>query len=206
MNARFFFSLLFLSGLSPNLIAQESPKDVQAYSDFFNGDFVELSLRSGFSDVSDSILTGQLFEVGLRQALPMHLLDTRIALGYEIFSGENQADIELYTANISGAFHPFYLALVFENWFAWVIASIYVEVGFGAHYGTQESQNDFGFSYTFGSGLDLPLWNPNHGWSIWINGLYRYRRMDFDHADGEIDLHAHTGIVGLSVRWNGLLF
>ncbi len=203
MIARFLFALLFLGTLniSPDLAAEET----QAYSDFFNGDFVELSLRTGFSDVNEST-TGQVYELGLRQALPMHLLDTRLAVGLEIFSIEDQADIELYNVNVAGAFHPFYIALVFENWFAWVLASIYLEVGIGAHYATQETESDFGFSYTFGAGLDIPLWNPNHGWSIWINGLYRYRRMDFDLPTQEIDLHNHTGYVGLSVRWNGLLF
>ncbi len=206
MTARFFLGLALLSLTLPtNLIAQESD-EVQAYSTFFNGDFVELSARAGVSEVSDLPKTSRLFELGIRQALPMHLLDTRLAFGLETFSGDADADVDFYSLNISGAFHPFYLALLFENWFGWVIASLYFEAGLGAHYGISEGQKDFGFAYSFGAGMDFPLWNPNHGWSIWVNGLYRYRRMDFDFSNQEIELHNHAGILGVSVRWNGLLF
>jgi len=211
MTKLFFICLLFLSS---NLFAQDQKKENRAYSPYFNGDFVELSFRTGLSKLaSDPPViekvpeSGQRFELGLRQALPMHLLDTRLALSYEVFPIRSQdSEIALWGIDISGAFHPFYLALLFENWFAWVLASIYVEAGAGIQYATLDNTNDVGFSYSFGGGFDLPLWNPNHGWSLWLNGLYRYRRLDFDNDSSEIALHNHTFFAGLAIRWNGLLF
>lgn len=201
-----FISIFFITLFSPSspLMAQELK---QPYSNAFTGAFVELSARSAFSTLSKTKGESTRFELGVRQAFPMHLLDTRISMHSETFNISNtNSPIHIYGANISTGFHPLYLALLFENWLGWVLASIYLEGSLGLNYSQMHEHQDFGFAYSIGAGIDLPLWNPNDIWSIWVNGLYRYRRLDFDTPDREFELHNHAAFIGLGIRWNGLLF
>lgn len=67
--------------------------------------------------------------------------------------------------------------------------------------------SDVGLRLHVGSGFDVPLSDPDAGWSIWINALYRFTWSDFDVAeDREVNLHHHSLFAGLSLRFNGLLF
>ena len=202
------FAALLLFALP--LRAQEDASE-DRYGQFFNGAFVEVSARGGLTDVSGSQWGGWIGDVGLRQAFPMHLLDTRLAFRHEEFQTPGLDKLSVNALEISGAFHPLYLALLFSDWWGYVLAGWYVELQAGVHYTSvkwlDNKENDFGFAYGIGTGLDVPLTDPDRGWSIWLNALYRYRRQDFDFdSGGEIELHGHTGFLGLAFRANGLLF
>lgn len=184
--------------------------EARRYGQYFNGSFVEVSSRAALSRVTSSEYGGWSWDVGLRQALVMHLLDTRIAYAEDRLSPRDEnasGEFVLRTVGITTGFHPLYMALLLSDWFGYVIASWYIEVGLAGQHGVVDGDQDLGLRWSIGSGLDIPVTDPDAGWSIWLNGVYRYVWSDFDFdAGGEENLYHHEGWAGLSVRFNGLLF
>lgn len=188
--------------------AQEA--EGRRYSQFYNGSFVDLSARAGAHTSVTSDHTAWSVDAGLRQAFPMHLGDTRLAYEMQTFSGA-QDEIVLHNIGVGFGFHPLYLALLWSDFWGYLVASFYVETSIALQYGTRTvaaaSEDDFGARWSVGAGFDVPLSDPDRGWSVWLNFLYRFVWSDFDLDDGsEIDLFHHAGFGGLSVRFNGLLF
>lgn len=190
--------------------AQESA-DTRRYSKYYNGSFVDLSARAGYQHVTSASYRGLSWDVGLRQALVMHLLDTRLAFREEHYSprsGSGGGTLVVRAVDVSTAFHPLYMALLFSDRIGYLIASWYIEAGVGGQYATLPNVgDDWGFRFHIGSGLDVPITDPDRGWSIWLNTLYRFTWADFDFdAGGEFNLYHHALFAGLSLRFNGLLF
>lgn len=208
------FLFLALSSLATATVAQESEQeedDDRRYGQFYNGAFVDFSARAALLRASSTSYDGWSYDVGLRQAFPMHLLDTRIAYVEDRFYPRTTAQPGRFTSRSIGvwtALHPLYLALLFSDWFGYLLASLYLELGVAGQYATHSSgEGDFGLRWSVGGGFDVPLTDPDRGWSIWANALYRYTWADYDFdAGGEIDLYHHAGWAGLSLRFNGLLF
>lgn len=192
--------------------AEAEPERERRYGTFYNGAFVDFSARAALKRSVTSDYNAWAFDVGLRQALVMHLLDTRIAYEQDRFSPRSPAvtgQFTVHSVGITGAFHPLYMALLLSDWFGYVIASWYIEAGLAGQYGRFNGgeEDDFGLRLSLGTGLDIPITDPDRGWSIWLNTLYRFTWSDFDlDSGGEVNLHHHAGWAGLSLRFNGLLF
>lgn len=203
-------SVLFLVAsvlASQPAVAQED-EERQRYGDPFNGSFVELSVRGAPTTGPGDAWA---VDVGLRQAFPFLLGDTRVAYRYDRFQPDGVSRLETHEVGVQGAIHPLYLVLLGSDWISYVISSLYLELGVGGHYGvadlTESTEQDFGFVWSVGAGLDIPLSDPDIGWAPWLNVLYRYRGADFDSPTlGEVGLGAHAIFVGLAIRKNGLLF
>lgn len=190
---------------------EPAPAAQRRYGKAYNGAFVDFSVRVARTHVTSAPFNGWSFDAGLRQALVMHLLDTRLSYAEDRWSAREGAagDFVARSVNIHGAFHPLYLALLLSDWFGYVLASFYVEAGLGAQIAreTNLEVNDLGLRFSLGTGFDVPLSDPDRGWSIWLNALYRYTWADFDYdSGGETNLYHHAGWLGVSLRFNGLLF
>jgi len=207
----------FLTALLASLIVAapahaEETDETRRYGKFYNGAFVDVSARAGYQHVTSAPYRGVSWDVGIRQALVMHLLDTRLAFGEEHVSPRGDADAQklvVRSVGLSSAFHPLFMALLFSDWLGYLVASWYLEAGIGGQYATLDggAQDDWGFRFHVGSGVDVPLTDPDRGWSFWLNSLYRFTWADFDFDSGaELNLHHHGFFAGLSLRFNGLLF
>jgi hypothetical protein len=189
----------------------ETDEDQRRYGQFYNGSFVELSARTGLDHATSSPYGGWSWDVGLRQALVMSLLDTRLAYSEDRFTGRDESatgEYVLRSLGVTTGFHPLYMALLLSDWFGYVLGSWYLEVGLAAqHAAVNGADADFGVRWSVGTGVDIPLSDPDVGWSLWLNAVYRYVWSDVDfQGGGEVDLYHHAGWAGLSVRFNGLLF
>lgn len=208
--ARIGTLLILMAASAPASAQSDENGSERRYGDHFNGAFVEVSSRAALTHVTSSEFNGWSWDLGLRQALVMHLLDTRLAYSEDRFSPRDHDDGDDFvvrSVGITTGFHPLYLALLLSDWFGYVLASWYVEAGIGGQHGTGRGESDFGLRWSVGTGLDIPVTDPDVGWSIWLNGLYRFVWSDFDlDSGGEVDLYHHVGWAGLSVRFNGLLF
>ncbi len=184
----------------------------------FNGSFVEYGIRSGLSSLKQSELSDAwALDAGVRHSFPMYLGDTRVAYRYDNMSGDN-TQISLHGIGLTFGLHPFYLALLSNNLLGHLFGSLHAELGVSAQYALFErsqqgsqaakavSHSDLGLAWSLGAGFDLPLWNPNHGHSPWLNVNYRYKTGKLDLPDNEsLSLGGHTIFVGLSWRVNGLI-
>lgn len=184
----------------------------------FNGSFVEYSIRSGLSSLKhNEINDAWALDAGIRHSFPMYLGDTRLAYRYDKMSGDN-TKISLHGIGLTFGIHPFYLALLSNNLLGHFLASLHGELGVSAQYAVFErtfpdpqpandlKHTDIGLAWSLGAGFDLPLWNPNHGHSPWLNVNYRYKTGKLDlPQDENISLSGHTIFVGLSWRVNGLI-
>ncbi len=198
-----------------------APADTLAYGDAFNGTFTDLSARYGFTTIAQNDYSGYAIDLGARMSFPMLLGDVRLAYRYDALTSDAGArapqapelsPLQSHHAGASLALHPLYLVLLGADWLSYTIASLYLDLGLGVQYATRDAddhlkRSDLGFTYHFGVGIDSPLWNPDVGYALWLNVLYRNQRADFDLDDSrEIGLSAHTLFVGLSWRWNSLLW
>lgn len=186
----------------------EEEAEARRYGQHFNGSFFDFSPRVGLQSSTASDYNGWSWDVGVRQALVMSLLDTRVSYGEERWSAADNAGIVSRSLQVHTAFHPLYMALLLSNWLGYVLSSWHLELGLGGHlsHARDLSVTDPGFRFSVGSGLDVPITDPDRGVSVWLNALYRYNWIDFDTSrDTEINLHHHAGWLGLSLRFNGLL-
>lgn len=206
--------LVILQTFSSSTFASDGGAEVEdrRYSKYYSGAFVEVGSRAGLQHASGAALRGWSWDVGLRQAFPMHLLDTRLAYGEERFSrrdGDAGGDFVARAVDLTTAFHPLYLALLLSNWGGYVLASFYVEAGIGGQHVTFDAGElrDFGLRLHLGTGIDAPITDPDRGVSLWLSIAYRFTWADFDVTnDEEVDLRRHAGFAGLALRFNGLLF
>lgn len=210
-----FVALSLLIALPSSSFAADDDGDEQrGYSKFYNGAFTEYSVRGGPNFSGANTFDGWHFDAGLRQSIPMHIVDMRLSYQFDSLSatGDNAAGIDAHGLSLHAKLHPAYLALLGSDWFSYVVASLYFDAGIGGQFasldpsGGGDIETDLGFVWSVGGGLDLPLWDPDAGESMWINLMYSYQRSDFDRPDAEIDLPLHMVFVGLGWRVNGLLW
>ena len=200
-----------LAVLSPAGVAAAEPEE--RYTDRFNGSFVEYGVRAGRSLTVDHDGRAWSFDAGIRQSFPMLLGDLRLAYRYDDFEALAGLDgeVDQHGLGLALGLHPFYILLLGSDWVSYVASSFYLELGLGAQYVALsrvggEAEGDLGVTWSLGSGIDIPLGDPDVGWAPWVNVLYRYHRGDLDLDNGgEVDLYLHTLFVGLSLRINGLL-
>ena len=141
----------------------------------------------------------------------MHLLDTRLSFAEDRFRERDDGSGRFIQRSVivHGAFHPIYIALLLSDWLGYTLAGWYIEAGVGVHHTVipDGDRSDIGARFSLGTGVDTPLSDPDAGFSVWFNLVYRYNWTDFDFGDGnEVNLHHHAGWAGFSLRFNGLLF
>ncbi|MGM0556309.1 MAG: hypothetical protein ACQEVA_08005 [Myxococcota bacterium] len=214
----FIVIAVICASLPLTVLAQESEeREKQAYSDQFTGAFQEYSIRGAWSDGPATAYEGWSLDAGFRHSFPMLLGDTRLSYRFDSLRPEDQdlpAKLERHAVGVHVAFHPLYLALLGSDWLGYTIASLYFEIGGGAHYGILDArqtrgeyERDFGLFASLGAGIDFPLWDPDVGFAPWLNAVYRFQYSDFDRPDDDsLVLRRHEFFVGLGWRINGLLF
>ncbi len=173
------------------LLMVAAPAQAQvAYTPNFNGSFWDVSARAGLNMNVD----GWAADVGLRQAFPMHLGDTRISYRHDELNLGATDEV-----HVGFGLHPLYVVLLGSDWFSYVIASFYLELGAGV--AINEGPHP---AWTLGAGLDIPLSDPDLGMAPWINVLYRYEWTTAQIKSADID--RNTVFVGLAWRVSGLLW
>lgn len=198
------------TGSTPEASGGDSQPD---YSPYYNGAFVEYSVRGGASLATEAPYDGWNVDVGARHSFPMLLGDFRLAYRFDNF-GDASASGKLEQHNVGGylAIHPLYLVLLGSDWLSYSIASLYAEVGGGAQMAILKPDGDgdyrthFGPFVSLGVGLDIPLSDPDVGYAPWLNLVYRWHVADFDGAVETYDIDMHLLQVGVGWRINGLLF
>lgn len=181
---------LLLSGWSIEVAAENNSPD---YSPYYNGSFVEFSVRGAYIADEDP---AKGIDVGLRHSFPMLLLDSRLS-----WRGDWMAQGMRHTVHYGFGLHPLYIVLLGNSWLAYTISSIYLELGAGLEIHDYDP-TDLGMALTVGGGLDIPLWDADAGHAPWLNLLYRYHASSFSNVGDD----SHLIFVGLAWRRNGLLF
>ncbi len=182
-------TLQFMIGIWLSLVALDAfAEDSRNYSPYFNGSFVEVSVR-GAQNFDDANSLG--FDLGFRHSFPMLLLDSRVSWRYDDF------DETRHGLHYGFGAHPLYMFLLGNSWLSYVVSSFYLELGAGVDF----QSSGIGPALTLGAGLDFPLWDADAGHSPWLNALYRHH---WSFTEASID--THMIFLGLAWRRNGLLF
>lgn len=194
----------------------EHEKDSErAYGRFYNGSFVEYSVRGALARPTSTAYDGFSIDTGLRQSFPMLIGDTRLSYRFDSLFDEStptRNQVERHSLGLHLGVHPLYLFLIESDWWGYTLASLYLEIGGGVQYGVLDTgsdiDDDFGFFGTVGAGVDIPLWDPDTGKAPWLNVLYRYGggRMQLQRKGGRALERMHSVIAGIGWRYNGLLF
>ena len=183
------------------------PADLERYSDFYNGSFTALEAQLGRPGLlqDDAAPQGWALDVGVRAAFPMSLLDTRLGYRYDALSLKD-GDLSTHGLRLDLAVHPLYIFNLGSDWLSYAVGGLHLHAGLGPMLGRAPDSSVLAFSWQWGAGLDLPLWNADAGQAPWLNLIYRNLRADLDFDARPLDLSTHTLMVGLSWRTNGLPF
>lgn len=202
------------------------------YSQGYTGAFVEYSIRTGLSIPTEAPYSGWNFDVGMRHSFPALLGDFRVAYRFDRLHGDagellNPQDpaeilrqpgmIDQHSLGGYLAIHPAYLLLLGNSKLAYSLASVHLELGFGAQYALLEptsAQRDLGEDYrshvgpfvSLGGGFSVPLTNPDVGYAPWLHFVYRWHVADFNGEIDTFDINMHVVQIGLGWRINGLLY
>lgn len=193
------------------------PDETRDHAPTYNGSFTSIGARVGNTWLIDHPYEGWSIDLGPRMALPFMLTDMRLHYRYDALTDTKGAlgDMSVHSMGLELAMHPFYLFILGSDWISYVAGSFYIDIGLGAQVAWRErpthadtrASRDFGFTWHWGAGIDIPLWNPDEGQALWVNVLYHNKRADFDLGpDAEIDLSMHSVFIGLEWRVNTLLF
>jgi len=170
--------------------AQES----RNYSPYYNGSFVEVSVRG--AHVSNADVNTWGLDVGFRHSFPMLLLDSRLSWRLDWMTPGSR-----HVLHYGFGAHPLYMFLLGNSWLAYTISSLYLELGAGLEIHDYQ-ETDLGLALTIGGGLDIPLWDADAGHAPWLNLLYRYHVSTLTPVGED----THLIFIGLAWRRNGLLF
>lgn len=196
----------------------EPPEDHRAYSKEFNGTFTDLSARYGFSRARRAQYTGRSLDAGLRISFPAYVGDLRLNYRNDLFTPDDAAlnnPVTMHSMGVSLGLHPAYLLVLGSDWLSYIASGFYFDLGFGGQFGTiaigDTRDRDLGLYGHVGAGIDIPLWDPDVGFALWLNVLYRYHHGDYDldiaGTEGtSIALQNHTAFLGISARINRLFF
>ncbi len=187
--------------------------DVVDYSDSFVGQFTGLDARLLLSNTEGEGLEGWGVDAGARFSFPIYLGDIRLAYRYDALGAPDAAGGALTTHSFGGTFalHPGYLLLLGSDWLSYVAASIYLDAGLGGQFSElrlgDETQSSPGFFWSWGGGVDIPLWDPDAGWAPWVNVSYRNHRGLGPDGLGDARWEStHSLMLGLGFRVNRLLW
>lgn len=110
-------------------------------------------------------------------------------------------------------FHPMFLSLFNNDWLWYTLTAWYVGVGAGIEHTTLESRaadldrSDTAFSMHVGSGIELPLGDPNGWGAVWLGAAWRWKFVFMDPLlEGRDNLNAHHFLVTLTLRHNNTSF
>jgi hypothetical protein len=189
----------------------EPQADVVDYSDSFTGQFTGVEARFLLSNGEGEGLEGWGVDVGPRVAFPMGLGDFRLAYRYDALGAPEAPGGASTTHSVGGSFavHPLYLLLLGSDWISYVAGSLYLDVGLGGQYSAltvgDETRATPGFFWSWGGGIDVPLWDPDVGWAPWVNVSYRNHRGLGPDGAGEARWDStHSLMLGLGLRFNRL--
>lgn len=210
------FILLIALPLSGLEAAELAPKEETPLSvgKPFNGSFTEYSARAGLTRAQGAALKGWSLDAGLRHSLPMYLGDSRLAYRYDSLE-TSDASLSIHGTALTTGLHPFYLALLSRGLLSHFLSSLHLELGLGVQRGLRRArasqdiavQSAWGFTWSVGSGFDLPLTNPNRGSAPWLNVVYRYGGTSLSILEDVPGSHrTHALFAGIGWRINGLAF
>ncbi len=104
-------------------------------------------------------------------------------------------------------FHPLFLRLLTNNYFWFVLTAWYVEAGAGADITILRGDTEAAGTLLVGSGIELPLDDPDDEGAFWLGVGWRWRFVLMDVSlGGHDDLHAHAFNLWLAYRWNNTSF
>lgn len=132
---------------------------------------------------------------------------------YELNEDQQHATIQRHSLSSSVNLHPLFLRILHNNWAWYVLSGWYLQIGGGLEITLMEGsalaepRDDVALSIHLGTGLDIPLHDPNDWGGFWIGFNYRYKLVFMSPGiGGHEDLDAHQLLFSVSYRYNNLSF
>lgn len=208
-------TVICLSLAAPNASAGEANA-----GRWYMGAGFGLGLVSGPAVLSDTSYEGRTgFVVGAygRWMSPLSVID--VQLGYNFAQHGltvEGSDVQIRRHSLSTSFnlHPLFLRILHNNWLWYSLAGWYLQSGLGVEFtGTKSDglgldDNDTAFELHIGSGIDIPLQDPNKGggaFFIGFNWRWKFIFMEPGFAEHD-DLDVHYLLFTVSYRINNISF
>ncbi len=140
----------------------------------FSGAFTGITVRGGVPLERLRGGGGWSIDAGLRHAFPAYVGDLRAAYHLERLGGSAESAATRHGLSLHAAFHPGFYFLAGSDWPAYVIASLYADIGVEtALYTGMGDGNGFGLLPSFSAGVDMPLGDADAAPIPWLHISWR---------------------------------
>ena len=184
-------------------------RGLDAGKEGYAGAFWEPTIHGGVGFAPETSTPAIAMSAGFRHSFVFLLGDTRLSYQFLRRRGGATDRGTRHGIWLHTALHPLFPVLLGSDWFSYLAASIYFELGVGglAHASSGEpSPVTPGFGWSYGAGLDVPLGDADSGSIPWMHLLFR-RSFDVANAGATGGIFRFdTFTVGLGWRFNGALF
>ena len=184
--------------------ASESPS-----GETYNGSFTEVELLGGLGWPRGIDGRRWSLQANLRHSFLLHLGDTRLGYAYDRFDAGPSLPDQRHGLWLHTGLHPFFISLLWNNWFSYVLASTHLELGAGALFYPGANGQPYGaagFGWSVGAGVDLPLGMPDEGAIPWLHLLYRHTADATHWSTPDFPARTNALFVGIGWRLNTTLF
>lgn len=135
----------------------------------YSGAFIGVEAGSGLAFSTDGREeAGFSARLALRASTVLQLADVNLGFDHERFEGP-----VAYRLSLATQLHPMFLFMLGNDRLWMSLASIYLRLGLGASFLRGRGVDDWGGSWDWGVGLDVPLFDPDAGQSLWLGAEYR---------------------------------
>lgn len=139
----------------------------------FSGAFTGVSARGA---LPMSYLKGGssswAMDVGLRHSFPAYVADIRAAYHHHRHFPQRGNAVYRHGLSLHGAFHPGFYFLAGSDWFPYVLASIYIDVGIETAFYTGDADG-VEILPSLSAGVDLPIGDPDEAPVPWLHFSWR---------------------------------
>jgi len=178
------------------------------YRDYpgFSGAFTGITLRGGVPLERLRGGGGWSVDAGLRHAFPAYVGDLRAAYHLERLGGSADSAATRHGLSVHAAFHPGFYFLAGSDWPAYVIASLYADIGVEtALYTGMGDGNGVGLLPSFSAGVDMPLGDADAAPIPWLHISWR-RYLATTNRSSRAAAPYSSIQIGLAWRTNRTLF
>lgn len=184
----------------------------------FQGAFWGLQMHTGLvsrlaANAGES--PGPTLGLSARLAGYMSILDLQLSVIGSMYDARSTAgeatDVKRLSLGLETHLHPMFMEVLRGTTLARTIGSLYVAIGAdldltaldGAGLDTTEAR----FGWHIGGGFDVPLTDPDRGWSLWLGFAYRLKFLSVPTGvAGLQDFDEHTFLVSFAYRNNDIFF
>lgn len=167
-----------------------------------------MTLRRAAGEGESPGLSGGL---SLRLATVLSLADIQVSLlgGSQALAwGTGGHTLDRGSLEVEARLHPLFLWTLRNTRLGFGVSGFYVSTGLGMEVTSwRDAGTEVDVSWHVGTGLDVPLTDPQEGASLWLGMGYRMKFLAVDGPQGHpLDLDAHTIVITLGYRDNDIGF